>query len=85
MVGVPRRLEAVRHAIQRGLSQRRACQLLGVARSRVSYRRRQSAKDRSRREAIQGIATQHPTWGYRLVAGWLRENGVIAGVKRVRR
>lgn len=85
MVGVPDRLEAVRHATERGISQRRACRLLGVSRSMVTYRHRQPEKDKALCEAIEAIAKAHSAWGYRLVAGWLRENGSGASLKRVRR
>jgi len=85
MVGVSSRIRAVRHAIDCGVSQRRACQLLGVARSMLTYRHRQPEKDRALRHAIAEVAGAHPAWGYRLVAGWLREHGAVRGVKRVRR
>ena len=45
MVSVPARRAAVAYATGRGLSQRRACTLLSVARSALDYRSRKPAKD----------------------------------------
>jgi putative transposase len=45
MVGVPARREQVAYARRRGLSQRRSCTLLGVARSALGYRSVKAAKD----------------------------------------
>ncbi len=44
MVSVPARRTQVAFATGRGLSQRRACTLLGVARSALCYRSRKIAK-----------------------------------------
>ena len=45
MVSVPARREQVAFAAKRGLSQRRACTLIKVARSALRYRSRLVAKD----------------------------------------
>ena len=61
--------------MQRGLGQRRACQLLHVSRSMITYTHRQPQKDQPIRALIDGVVSQHPSWGKRLVHGWLRERG----------
>ncbi|MFQ6540288.1 IS3 family transposase [Aphanothece stagnina] len=75
MVGVRQRVQAVMYAVRRGLGQRRATALLGVSRSMVTYRLRQPIKDAPVRRIIHDVVTQHPTWGKRLVYGWMREQG----------
>lgn len=72
MVGAPYRLEAVGHATERGISQSRACRLLGVSCSMVTYRYRQPEKDKAVCEAIEAVAKAHSSWGTvcgRLAAG----------------
>ena len=67
MVSVPARREAVAYATGRGLSQRRACTLLSVARSALAYR---SAKPRRMRRCWRGWASsraQYPRYGYRRI------------------
>jgi hypothetical protein len=55
MVGVPARREQVAYAQRRGLSQRRSCTLLGVARSALGYRSVRAAKDGPGRCATWGL------------------------------
>jgi len=86
MVGVPQKIQAVEYAMKRGLGQRRASLLLGVSRSMVRYKRTQPGKDAPVRAAIDAVIQAHPTWGKRLVFGWLREQGhafTYGCVKRV--
>jgi putative transposase len=45
MVSVPARREQVTYAVLRGVSQRRACTLMKVARSALSYRSRLGVKN----------------------------------------
>ncbi len=75
MVSVPERLTAIRYAQGRGVSQRRACHLLGVSRSMLCYRHRMPERDAPVRQALIAIAAEQPTWGYRLAAGVLRDQG----------
>lgn len=75
MVGVRQRVQAVKYAVNRGLGQRRAAALLGVSRSMLTYRLRQPTKDAPVRAIIGDVVAQHPTWGKRLVYGWMRERG----------
>ena len=45
MVSVPARREQVAYAMRRGLSRRRSCTLLGVARLALDYRSVKAVKD----------------------------------------
>lgn len=75
MVGVPQKLQAVEYVSRRGLDQRRACVLMGVSRSMVTYKPRQPAKDAPVQKIINDVVAKHPAWGKRLVFGWMREQG----------
>ena len=55
MVSAQARLEQVRCAVQRGLSQRRACALMGAARSGLHYELRMPAKDAPVIEAMKDL------------------------------
>jgi putative transposase len=85
VVSVPERLAAVRHAEGRGVSQRRACQLLSVSRSMFCYRHRMPERDAPLQAALQAVAAEQPVWGYRLAAGVLRERGIPVSDKRAHR
>lgn len=61
--------------MNRGLGQRRACWLMNVSRSMVTYSHRQPVKDKPIRALIDSVVAQHPSWGKRLIFGWIRELG----------
>ena len=65
-----RRLLAL--VIQRGLSQRAACRLLGLSRRVACYRLRQPVKDESVGEQLMATSQRFPRFGYRRVAAWLQ-------------
>lgn len=67
-------------ATDRGLSKRRACELLGLSRAVAQYRLRQPEKDRSVVEAVVETSQRFPRFGYRRTAAWLE-----MGETRVRR
>lgn len=56
----------------RGVSQRRACGLLGVPRSTLSYRLRLPEKDGPALAAMQRLSAQYPRYGYRRIRILLR-------------
>ena len=85
MVGVPRRVEAVRYAQARGVGSRRGSGLFQVSRSMATYSRRQPAKDAAVAGPVSEVSRAHPAWGSQLVHGWLREKGYPFGISRVRR
>lgn len=60
MVSPRARREQVRFLGQRGVSQRRACGLLGVPRSTLVYRLRQPEKDARPIDAMQRLSSQYP-------------------------
>ena len=67
-------------ATDRGLSKRRACELLGLSRAVAQYRLRQPEKDRPVVEAVVATSQRFPRFGYRRTAAWLE-----MGETRVRR
>jgi putative transposase len=76
----------VDHAQQRfGLSQRRACRLIGCGRSTIRYQRRHRGNDEALRARLKELATQRPRFGYRRLHVLLRREGIVANHKRVER
>lgn len=67
MVSAQARREQVVFARKRGISSRRACALLSVARSALSYESRMPAKDQPLADELKALARKHPRWGYRMV------------------
>ena len=79
------RRAAVRYAQERfGFSQRRACRLVGGARSTVRYRRRRG-DDAALRVRLRELADQRPRFGYRRLHALLRREGVAVNHKRIER
>jgi putative transposase len=69
------RREQVAIACERGLSQRRACELLEVARSALKYESVRSERDAPMIEAMKRLAAQYPRYGYRRIRIFLRREG----------
>ena len=67
MVGVPVRREQVAYARRRGLSQRRSCTLLTVARSALSYRSAKTVRDAPVLARMAALSAQYPRYGYRRI------------------
>lgn len=63
------------HAVSRGVSQRRACALLGVARSALHYQSILAQKDAPSLAAMKVLADQYPRYGYRRIRVFLRRQG----------
>lgn len=80
-----RRRQLVLLVQRRGVSLRRACRLLSVARSTLGYASRLSVRDAEVLAAIRHVAQQHPRFGYRRVWALLRRQGMRVNHKRVRR
>lgn len=59
----------------RGLSVRRACGLLGIARSVLSYELRMPAQDAPVIQAMRDLSAQYPRYGYRRIRIFLRRQG----------
>ncbi len=85
MVSPVARRATARHAIKRGISQRRAAWLCSTPRSGIDYRSRRERHDRHLSRALRIVARGDPSWGYRLVCGYLRLRGWPVNAKRVYR
>jgi putative transposase len=68
-----------------GLSERRACWLVGIGRSTLRYRSRARANEPSLRQRLRELAAARPRFGYRRLHVLLRREGVIVNHKRVER
>ena len=75
MVSSQARREQVAFACERGLSQRRACELFEIARSALSYRSVRAERDAPTLEAMKRLAAQYPRYGYRRIRIFLRREG----------
>ena len=70
--------------MERDISERRACCLVGISRSSARYRAK--ARDDSELVArLKAIAKTHPRYGYRRATIMLRRQGLAVNHKRVRR
>ena len=85
MVSPQARREQVALACQRGLSERRACGLVGLPRSCLHYELRLPAKDAPVIDAMTTLSSQYPRYGYRRIRIFLRRAGHELGVHRTHR
>ncbi len=75
MVSVPARRRQVALAKQRGLSERRACTLLNVARSALHYRSAMAQKDEPVIQQMRELSAQYPRYGYRRIQVFMQRAG----------
>ena len=80
------RRQTAHQLVAHGLSQRRACQVVRLARS--SYARggratAQAAADAAVTAALQALVARHPGWGFWKYQYRLRKNGVVVKHKRL--
>ena len=75
MVSVPARRCQVAYAADKGLSQRRACTLIGVGRSALRYRSVKIEKDATVLARMAELSAQYPRYGYRRIAIFLDRDG----------
>jgi putative transposase len=68
-----------------GLSERRACRLVGIGRSTLRYRSHARAGEPSLRQRLRELAAARPRFGYRRLHVLLRREGVIVNHKRIER
>jgi len=68
-----------------GVSQRRACRIMGRSRSTLRYRRRRRSDEPALTREIKRLARRHPRYGYRRVHARLVRRGWSVNLKRVRR
>lgn len=85
MVSAPVRRAQVAYVEGRGLSRRRACALLSVARSTVGYQSRLARKDAPVVTAMCELAAQYPRYGYRRIQVFLQRQGMVMSPDRVHR
>lgn len=70
---------------RRGLSARRACELLGVSRRWLDYQGKRGGGDDPLLPRLKELAAARPRYGYRRLHVLLRREGHAVNVKRVRR
>jgi putative transposase len=85
MVGARVRRQQVAYAEGRGLSRRRACALLSVARSTIGYTSRLVARDAPVLPMLRTVAAQYPRYGYRTIRIFLEREGHVLGTDRMYR
>jgi putative transposase len=85
MVGARVRRQQVAYALGRGLSSRRACALLSVARSALGYQSRLAVRDAPAIAAMCALAGQYPRYGYRRIRIFLKRAGHAMSTDRTHR
>lgn len=75
MVSAAARRRQVAYACRRGLSGRRACRLLGVARSALHYESQKAVADAPVLSRMTALAAQYPRYGYRRIRIFLGREG----------
>jgi putative transposase len=68
-----------------GMSQRRACQIVGQHRSTQRHQPAEPDPDRELRARLRRFAKRHPRWGYRRAHAVLRREGQIVNRKKIQR
>jgi putative transposase len=68
-----------------GVSQRRACRVMGRSRSNLRYRRKHRADELALSREIRRLARRFPRYGYRRIHAMLVRGGWSVNLKRVRR
>ncbi|GAA3227948.1 hypothetical protein GCM10020256_39710 [Streptomyces thermocoprophilus] len=86
MVSPSRRRRAVAMLQERlGLSQRRACRIVGQHRSTQRYQPADADPDSDLRERLRRFARAHPRWGYRRAHAVLVREGLVVNRKKIQR
>jgi putative transposase len=85
VVSVRVRRRQVEYATRRGLSLRRACHVLSVARSALGYESRLLKRDAPVLEAMRELARQYPRYGYRRIQVLLARQGFEMSTERTHR
>jgi putative transposase len=85
MVSPPARRQQVQLACERGLSQRRACGLVGVSRSTMRYELRMPVKDAPVINAMKTLSAQYSRYGYRRIRIFLQRQGMKLSWSRTHR
>ena len=85
MVGARVRRQQVAYAQSRGLSSRRACALLSVARSTLGYQSRLAVRDAPAWRRCAAWPAQYPRYGYRRIRIFLKREGHVMSTDRTHR
>ncbi len=85
MVSAQARRRQVSYARQRGVSSRRACALLSVARSTLGYESRLAAKHAPVVAAMRELSQRYPRFGYRRIHVFLARQGHLMSPDRAHR
>jgi putative transposase len=85
MVGAPARRKQVAYVRRRGVSLRRACALLQVARSTIGYESALDKRDAPVVEAMRELSAQYPRFGYRRIQVFLARRGFVMSADRAYR
>src|SRR6185437_7265711 len=85
MVGAPVRRRQVTYLQQGGVSIRRACALMSVARSTLNYESRLIRRDAPVMAVMQELAAQYPRYGYRRIQVFLERRGHRMSADRAHR
>lgn len=85
MVSPQARREQVELIVGRGHSTRRACGLIGVARSMLAYTPVRAVKDAPVMDAMRVLSAQYPRYGYRRIHIFLEREGHVMGSERAHR
>ena len=86
MVKPAGRQQMVRHLVEQGwVSERRACRVIGVSRSGLRNESCKPARDTRLKEALLHKATQYPRYGYLMLHGLLKHQGLVINRKRTYR
>ncbi len=85
MVGARVRRQQVAYAERRGLSRRRACAVLSVARSTLGYTSRLETRDAPVVAVMREVAGQYPRYGYRKIRIFLGRRGYPMSADRAYR
>lgn len=85
MVSSQARREAAALAIERGHSERQACELLDICRSALRYRPVRAERDAPVIDAMRRLAQQYPRYGYRRIRIFLQREGFRMSWQRAHR
>lgn len=85
MVSAPARRRQVEYLQNGGVSIRRACALLSVARSSLRYRSRLAESDAPVLAAMRELSAQYPRYGYRRIQVFLERSGQLMSADRAHR
>ena len=85
MVGASVRRRQVAYGCGRGLSIRRACALMSVARSTLRYESRLAKRDAPVVAVMRELAAQYPRYGYRRIQVFLGRRGHVMSADRTHR